>query len=188
ANLDEDAPPDDSAVIFSAVEKMSLSEAATGLLTQPDRKVDYLDRLVEAGLQGDALPLIANLLCPRDAIGWVVQSGCLAEGEDDPLRLAIQQWIHSELESDRRNVQTRLAAQPPSPGLRWLAQAVVYSGGSLAPDGQPVVQPPAHLPAVAVLTAIRWAMQDESDRPAAMKRWIDSGREWLVDLETQDKE
>ncbi len=183
-----DVSLDHSEAIADVVKKMALSKDAAALAVSPDQRVQFLERLVDAKLDDDALRFIAGILPVAEAVRWAATSPCADQDESEPLTSDIWRWIESGQQTDRRQVHRSLAAAAPSKRLQWLAEAVVYSGGSLAPDGQPVITPPPHLSAIAVLTSIRWALAGQQDRSSAIQRWIDAGRQSLANMETPTEE
>jgi len=175
-----ESPTDQSTWIAKTVDKMSLSDQATDLRVQPDTIADYLDRLVAAELSDDAIRLIASILPTQQAVGWAMELCKPGEDSSDPLFSSIIQWKESGSEKNRVLVRDRLAVSEPSDCLGWLAKAVIFSGGSLAPDDQDVIPPPAHLTAIAIVTAHRWALASANDRTEAMCRWIDVGQQYIA--------
>lgn len=170
-----DKNPDDHATIAAVAKMMSLSDASTAMIRSPDRMVDYFQRLIDASLSDDAVRFLAGALPIETAIDWVIQATDFAERASGALEHSILAWKASGDEMDRRKVRDQLAANCPGNVTRWMAQAVIFSGGSLGPDDQPPVPPPAHLSGVAILTAHRWSVAAKPDRDAAIQQWLQTG-------------
>lgn len=180
-------PVDASPLIASIAGKMSLSERATALIEPPLELSKYATCLLESELHDDAVKYIAAILPARESVRWALSIESVAAIDAGSLTESIGRWVVNGDESDRRTVQRMLDDSAHGDRLKWIASAVAYSGGSLAPDDQPVVSPPAHLTAIAIVTSIRWAMSKESDPEAARRSWIASGIESIQAIERKDR-
>ncbi|MBS7813315.1 DUF6931 family protein [Roseococcus pinisoli] len=116
-------------------------------------------RLAEAGRMPDALRLVAHALPKREAVWWACMCARAVPVEETPAcdaeaLAAAESWVRRPDEAARR--ATMEVAQKG--GFRspeaWAAVAAFWSGGSMAPEGQPVVPPADHLTGVAVAGAI----------------------------------
>ena len=183
ADATEASRRNDAPSIAAVTESMSMSAEAASLRQQPDVGSAYLVRLRDAELCDDAIRFIAGFLSPTDAVRWAIATGCLERESPAPLTEAIVAWTRTGAESDRQNVQQQLERSAPTNVAKWIAQAIIFSGGSLAPIDQPVIRPPRHLIGVSILTAHRWAVAAESDRDETIARWIDLGREAILRTE-----
>ncbi|RVT98818.1 hypothetical protein EOD42_01525 [Rhodovarius crocodyli] len=137
-----------------------LPDAATGVTT-----------LVEAGRLPEALRLIAHAMPKREAVWW----GCMCSrampgpqnlAVDTAALLAAEAWVRKPEEGLRRAAME--AAQKG--GFRspeaWAAVGAFWSGGSMSPEGQPVVPPGEHLTGVAVVGAVLLAALRHSPEKA----------------------
>ncbi|WP_039961751.1 DUF6931 family protein [Rhodopirellula europaea] len=166
---------DDHATIASLAKVMSMSDASTALIQSPDQTMDYLQRLIDASLNDDAIRFLAGALPVRTAIGWAIDASGFANRASSTLDQSILAWQTSGDEPDRRKVRDQLAVSSPDNVTRWIAQAIIFSGGSLGPDDQPPIPPPSHLSGVAIMTSHRWSVAAEPDRDTAMQQWLQSG-------------
>lgn len=166
---------DDHATIASLAKVMSMSDASTALIQSPDQTMDYLQRLIDASLNDDAIRFLAGALPVRTAIGWAIDASGFANRASSTLDQSILAWQTSGDETDRRKVRDQLAVSSPDNVTRWIAQAIIFSGGSLGPDDQPPIPPPSHLSGVAIMTSHRWSVAAEPDRDTAMQQWLQSG-------------
>lgn len=164
---------------------MSLSPDAVDLVEPGDQLDHFVDRLMKSNLADDAVRYIAGVLPASIAVRWAMEVADASRLETSSLRDAISTWIDDPSEPARRTVQNLLSVEPCDNVTKWIAQAVVYSGGSLAPDGQPIIKPPPHLSAVAIVTAHRWAISEASHRGEAVNVWIDSGKQWIEEHLTE---
>ncbi|WP_404309731.1 DUF6931 family protein [Neorhodopirellula lusitana] len=180
-----DVPQDDHDRIVDIADSMSLSEAATQMIQSPDSMLDYVERLIKSSLHDDAIRLVAGGLPVCTAINWAIKTAGLMDqgndpsGQKDSLKQSMLAWTATGNEMDRRQVRDQLTVSKPDNVTRWIAQAIVLSGGSLGPDDQPPVPPPAHLSGIAILTAHRWSVAAQPDRDAAMTAWLESGSKLL---------
>lgn len=165
---------DNSELIAKVAIEMKLSNEAQAQRESPDTVCDYAERLTAAELNDDALRFLARTLSPVDAVDWAV--GCCQWNDSaDPMTLAIQKWLESPDDTQRQLVDDQLQKGQPSGASRWVAKAIVLSGGSLAPDGQKAIAPPPHLSAIAIVTAHRWSVANRPNREEAVLEWMESG-------------
>lgn len=107
-----------------------------------------------------AAGFLAQALPRYECVVWATQ-GLLDIGaidRSDPLVTAVLRWIDDPDDQLRRSAAA-LAEQETRPtAARFLAQAIFFSGGSLAPPNAPAVQPPPEvcgkLVAAAVVTGV----------------------------------
>lgn len=172
--------PNDGPRIAAVAESMSMSADAIALQTDPDTALQYVDRLQEIELLDDVIRFLAGFLNPPDAVAWAIQTGCLEGESPEPLIEVIRGWIDDVREENRMEVEKELRSKQPTNFAKWIGQAIVFSGGSLAPPDQPVIRPPSHLCGLAILTAHRWAVANQPDQSAAIEASIDLGRAMLA--------
>lgn len=184
----EETPRDESSQISEIVQCMCLSPNAAACCVSPDQSHSFVGRLIEAKLYQDAIRFLGCALPPRIAVGWAIESGCPDLNCDKPLAEAIQRWIESGKETNRQAVQHALVHVDAAKPHQWLAQAVLYSGGSLGSADQPVVTPPPHLSAIALVTAIRWSLTQYNEQIDHMVKLVARGRFLLTDDRNQKTE
>jgi hypothetical protein len=117
-------------------------------------------RLQTAGLASDAIRLVAHALPKREAVWWACMCadavpGPALPGADAAARLAAEAWVRKpgEEAARRQAWEAAQATQFASPEA-WAAVGAFWSGGSMAPAGQPVVPPAEHLTGVAISGAV----------------------------------
>ena len=147
--------------------------AATALLRGCADSEAGLDRLQAAGELISATRLGAFALPRREAVWWAsmcaVHTAPPGQAEIEvKAREAAELWVRQQDDASRRTAM-QLARQagfgvPES----WVAVAAFWSGDSMAPLGQPVVPPAAHLPGTAVAGAVALAaVRGDPTRQAA---------------------
>ena len=119
-----------------------------------------LGELCTARLQVDAARLLMRALPRRYAVAWVYE--CYIQdaekapfaGSDLECLHLVERWIADGSEASRQAAGDRAAAGGRNTGPEWLASAVGWSGGSLAPRGYTVVPPADHVTADACFGAL----------------------------------
>jgi len=130
--------------------ELDLDDAAEPLLAGDPTPSVFLRSLIEAGLNQDAVAYLAHGLPKREAVWWACQcareAGAPAEGSPDALALAAAEaWVYKPDEEHRAAAQARAEAAGTRSPAGLVAQAVGWSGGSLAPEGLPEVEPAEYL-------------------------------------------
>lgn len=162
------------------VSDVALSDDAVAMMPASVNTLAYVNALCEQELFDDAFLTIARVLPRQFAIIWA--SRCLDEfcpeppGPDERRCVDLaRQWLAGPDEKLRRAAMDAADACDYEGPWAWLAASVGFSGGSLAPENQAEIRPPAHLTAVAVsacLTSI--AVRDPEQATAASQKMIDS--------------
>lgn len=172
-----------------------LSAAARALLDQHATPESYLQALRESGSQVDALSFLAHWLPKREAVWW----GCLcvwhmsrpelAEASRAALA-AVVRWVQEPIEPRRRAIErlTETAGGTHSV-CGCLAYAAMFSGGSLTPEGLPVVPPAPYLTAYTLANMfVLAAAQVDPLRPTWLyAQFLDLGLEVLHGKHHWDK-
>jgi len=161
------------------VTDIALSDGAVALLPDAKNTLAVLERLCEQGLFNDAFLTLARTLPKQYAIVWASQ--CVEESLSDECKPEDRQcadlakrWLRGPDEKIRRAAMDAASARDYDGPCAWLAAAVGFSGGSLAPENQAEVEPPQHLTAVAIsacLTGI--AVNDPQSAPEVSRHFID---------------
>jgi hypothetical protein len=157
--------------------RLELEPPALSLLDGLTTAAEGILKLESAGLRNEAARLAAHALPKREAVWW----GCMcARAVPDPsllpvdaeALLAAEAWVRKPAEESLRRAAMEAAQRTAfrSPEA-WAAVGAFWSGGSMAPAGQPVVPPPDHLTGVAVsggvvLAAVRLRPERAQDRLA----------------------
>jgi len=163
------------------VSDVALSDEAVALMAESGNTLSYIDHLVDQELFDDAFLTLARALPRQYAIIWA--SRCVDEfggGEESPDEARcvaiVKEWLAGPDEKLRRSAMNASEACEYEGARAWLAAAVGFSGGSLAPENQAEIAPPAHLTAVAVSAClISIAVSDPESMAAVSKQMIDSG-------------
>lgn len=116
-------------------------------------------RLEQGGRLNDALRLVAHALPRREAVWWACMC---ARGVPDPAAKpedlaaleAAERWVRRPDEANRRAAMAAAEKTGFRSSEAWAAVGAFWSGGSMAPEGQPVVPPAEHLTGVAVAGAV----------------------------------
>lgn len=136
-----------------------------------------MERLEAAGLRNEAARLAAHALPKREAVWWccmcarAVPDAALGAPDREAL-VAAEAWVRKPGDDALRRAAMEAAQRT---GFRtpeaWAAVGAFWSGGSMAPAGQPAVPPAEHLTGVAisggvVLAAVRLKPERAQDRLA----------------------
>ncbi|MBV8576738.1 MAG: hypothetical protein JOZ58_17100 [Acetobacteraceae bacterium] len=164
-------------------ERIGLSAAAAAV-AGTGSETEMLERLAVSGFLTEATRLIAYALPRREAVWWA----CMCARHTAPPGMpelerravdAAEHWVRAQTDEARRTAFAKAQeAGFDSPGS-WAAVAAFWSGGSMAPPGQPVVPPAAHLTGAAVAGAVALAaVRMHPERQATrLGRFLDSGRD-----------
>ena len=164
----------------SLTQRMSFSGGALAVLSGGGNVRHSVGELLKRGLSADALAVVARILPNRYVVAWACE--CLkstlplqTEPSDvDRAGLALaQQWLSDPSEENRRAaMEFAERGEFASPGA-WIAASAGWSGGSLLPRGYDPVPPPEHLPAEAVVAALRLSASQGSDYRGTIGWFID---------------
>ena len=157
------------------VSDVALSDDAVAMLGEASNTHSYLGMLSENELFNDAFLTLARTLPKQYAIIWA--SRCVKETVGDQISDDEKQcveithrWLNGpddELRRAAMDAADRCNYEGP---CAWLAAAVAFSGGSLAPRNQADVPPPGHLTAVAVAACLLSLSALEPDTMAESSR------------------
>jgi hypothetical protein len=140
--------------------RLELNGAAAGVLAGSTSAAVALLRLEEAGLCNDAARLAAHALPKREAVWWACMCArAIPDAALPPADLAAlvaaEAWVRKPGDDAvRRAAWAAAQATAFSSPEAWAAVAAFWSGGSMAPEGQPAVPPADHLTGVAVGGAV----------------------------------
>lgn len=160
---------------------LKLSDEATALLPDSPNAFAYLAVLCDQKLFHDAFLLLARTLPKQYALIWATQ--CVDQSlttalapEDKQCAELVRRWLKGPDEKIRRAAAEAAETAEHEGPWAWLAAAVGFSGGSLAPEGLPVVPPADHLTAVAVAASLMsLAMKDPETSADLGKEMINRG-------------
>jgi hypothetical protein len=170
-----------SAVLKTVLERADLAPEAAAAASEAPDAASALMRILQAGMMADAARFIAHALPKREAVWWACMCARATAPEPPPpdaaAVAAAEAWVRRPEEELRRAAMAKAEAAGFRSPEAWAAVAAFWSGGSMAPPGQPVVPPAEHLTGVAVagsvsLAAVRRAPEKAE---ATLKRFVESG-------------
>ena len=129
----------------------------------------------------DAITFCAFTLGRREAVWWACQCvrsiAQVAEGQEDPLLLAAEDWVR-EPEEDRRRTALQLGMESDKQvASAWLALAAGWSGGSISTVEGMKVPPASHMTPSAARAAILIALArvGPKERGPRLERCVEGG-------------
>ena len=156
------------------------ADAATKACTQVP---EALERLTAGGFLIAATRLVAHALPKREAVWWACMCAIHTAPVDLPdadrkCREAAEDWVRQHAETSRRTAFDLAQASGFGTPEAWAAMGAFWSGGSMAPEGQPAVPPAPHLTGTAVAGSIALAAVrgDAARRDARLHQFLESGR------------
>ena len=163
------------------VSDVALSAEAVVLMPESANTLAYLDNLCDEALYADAFLTLARTLPRQYAIIWAQK--CVDEfaaekpgAEDRRCVELVAQWLANPDDKIRRAAMDAADACEYEGPRAWLAAAVGFSGGSLAPENQAEIAPPKHLTAVAVSAClIAISVSDPEVVDEVSRKMIDKG-------------
>ncbi|MBP0464502.1 hypothetical protein J5Y09_11350 [Roseomonas sp. PWR1] len=169
------------------VPRLELDADGQKLLAGVADAATAIDKLLAADRAQDAVRLIAHALPKREAVWWACM--CARSVPDAALppedRVAIdaaEGWVRKPDEAARRACQASADKTKFASPEAWAAMGAFWSGGSMSPEGQPVVPPAETLTGTAVtgaviLASVRHEPPKQKDR---LPRFIASARDIAV--------
>jgi hypothetical protein len=164
--------------------RFELEATAAATLTGARDAEDAVARLEAAGHLMPACRLIAHALPKREAVWWACMCArAVPDANATPLDLAAldaaEAWVRRPEEPARRACMAAAERAQYRSTEAWAAVGAFWSGGSIAPEGQPVVPPGDHLTGTAIgggviLAAVRVTPQHMEAR---LRRFLVSARE-----------
>lgn len=165
--------------------RLELPPAADQALAGAQTAAEGVDRLEAAGFCNEALRLCAHALPKREAVWWAcmcadaVPDPALPE-PDRAARTAAEAWVRKPADDEVRRAAWECAQSTSfrSPEA-WAAVGAFWSGGSMAPAGQPAVPPADNLTGVAVSGGVVMAaVRGRPERAEArMRRFLGAARD-----------
>ncbi len=163
------------------VTDIDLSDEALAKLPHSENTLAFLDELCEEELFNDAFLTLARTLPKQYAIIWALKcvEASLGDKLDEKEQRCVdlvKQWLSAPDDKLRREAMEAADDCDYGGSCAWLAAAVGFSGGSLAPENQAEVPPPPHLTAVAVAAGlVGLAVLDAEKIAEKGRELIDSG-------------
>jgi pyruvate/2-oxoglutarate dehydrogenase complex dihydrolipoamide acyltransferase (E2) component len=164
--------------------RLELDAGGTALLAGIADAEAALARLEAAGRMTEALRLLAHALPKREAVWWACMCARsvpdpAARAEDAQALEAAEAWVRRPDEAARRAAMAAAERAAFRSTEAWAAVGAFWSGGSMSPEGQPVVPPAEHLTGVAIAGAVVLAAVRTAPEKAATRypRFIASARD-----------
>lgn len=164
------------------LQHFDLEEGAIDILHPDMNPEGAVATLVEHGFLYDAVRLLAHGLPKREAVWWtcvVARQVQSPDTDDDNINalIASEAWARKPSEDNRlrcRELAEKTGYKTPA---SWAATAASWSTGSLAPEGEPEIEPPFYLYAHAVAGGVTLAgVELNADEPAeAIKGFLAQG-------------
>lgn len=165
---------------------VALSHDAKSYLTPGLSPQGFLALLDRDGHFADAVRFLAFALPVREGVWWACMTGLAIPGacsaEPDLAYSASQDWVYENTDARRfACLAAAEAVQSATPGA-YAALAAFWSGGSMAPEGLPEVQPDPVLAPTGIAASILLAVAagDPAEAPRffrdAIRRGIDIGQ------------
>jgi hypothetical protein len=136
----------------------------------------YVAALMVAGLTPDVVRFLSQALPKREGVWWACLAARAAGEAATPRPIdvealaAAETWVFKPTEDHRRAAMDRAQAAEFSSPQAWAAVGAFWSGGSMAPPGQPVVPPAPHLAGRAIAGAVMLAAA-QGEATLAPKRY-----------------
>ncbi len=166
---------------------LDLEDASRRLLRPGLPPAPYIDALVDSGQFADAIRVLAVYLPKPVAIRWALDCTAAAgQGTLPPPQQAcveaVSAWLDDPGESQRRAAMRAADASGYSGPLSWIALAVFWSGGSIAPPELPEVEPEPQLCGQGVNAALLMLAThgDPTRTQERFEKIVQAGREHLA--------
>lgn len=164
--------------------RLELDGEATAVVQGAPDAATGIAALAKAHRFPEAVRLAAHALPKREAVWWAcmcaraVPDPTVPEADMKALAAA-EAWVRRPDEANRRAAMAAAQATKMQSAEVWAAVGAFWSGGSMAPEGQPVVPPGDHLTGIAVSGAVVLAaVRRRPERAEArFARFLDSARD-----------
>ena len=141
--------------------RLELETTAATAMVGATTAAEGVERLEAGGFRNEAVRLTAHALPKREAVWWAcmcanaVPDPAGLPAADAAARMAAEAWVRKPADESLRRAAWDAAQKTEfrSPEA-WAAVGAFWSGGSMAPEGQPAVPPAEHLTGVAVSGAV----------------------------------
>jgi len=148
------------APLAALLPRLNLEAGAAAVLVGAQTAADGIERLETQGFRSEAVRLAAHALPKREAVWWACMCAAAVPdpalpAADDAARGAAEAWVRKPTDEFLRRAAWEAAQLTAfcSPEA-WAAVGAFWSGGSMSPEGQPVVPPAEHLTGLAVSGAV----------------------------------
>jgi hypothetical protein len=169
--------------LASLTPHVNLPPEASAATTGIAKVEEALAKLEAGGFLLEATKLMAYALPKREAVWWSCMCSSYTAPHDLPqadqnCRRAAEEWVRGQNEKLRYAAWDTAQASGFGTPEVYTAIAAFWSGGSMAPEGQPAVPPQPHFTgnAVAGVIALSAVRGDPTRRDVRLKRFLESGR------------
>lgn len=163
---------------------LSAAPEAADIVRGATDAADALGLLCQAEQWTGAVRLCAHALPAREAVWWACMCADHTVPPDlpDPVRAAraaAEEWVRRPSDATRRAAMTRAQDAGLVTPEAWAGVGAFWSGGSMSPEGQPVVEPSPDLLGTAIAGAVLLAsVRGEPIRQTGrLRRFLDSARD-----------
>ena len=170
--------------LLPIVPRLELDADGQAMLAGLADAAGAVDCLAAAGRMPDALRLIAHALPKREAVWWACMCAravplVTPNSLDAEALAAAERWVRRPDEASRREAMAAAQASGCRSPEAWAAVGAFWSGGSMAPEGQPEVPPADNLTGVAIAGAIILAAtRSKPERgPERLVRFLEAARD-----------
>jgi len=144
------------------LKNVEVSDEASNYLVPDTAPEVSINQLIQVGLFADAIKLLAHGLPKREAVWWACLCardihGPQTDENNCNALLAAESWVKNPTEERRNTCKLLGEATKFQTPASWAATAASWSHGSLAAEGEPVIEPPDHLYAHAVAGSVTLA-------------------------------
>jgi hypothetical protein len=165
--------------------RLELEPAAREVVAGAETAAEGVALLEAAGFKNEAARLTAHALPKREAVWWACMCAAAVPDPELPVadaeaRLAAEAWVRKPADDALRraawdSAQLTAFRSPEA----WAAVGAFWSGGSMSPEGQPVVPPAEHLTGVAISGAVVLAaVRSKPERaPDRLTRFLAAARD-----------
>jgi hypothetical protein len=142
---------------------------------------DYFGRLRAQARREEAVKFLALALPRLEAVAWAARTvrDMTADAEPKPSRVRALRsallWVSDPRENRRRAAHEAAQDCDMASAERLVAMGAFCSGGSIAPDDCPAVQPPRNAAGLFASGAVLYAAAVAPNRLAALDRALDAG-------------
>jgi hypothetical protein len=139
----------------------------------------YFSSLAGDGRREEAVTFLGHALPRYEAVLWAAGAVRRIDPAPSPARLdaraAITAWIDDPVDATRRSAWSAGQAAPDSSPERLLGHAVFLSGGSIAPEDLPAVNPEPELAGRLAAAAVIMAAHRTSDAARHLEQALADG-------------
>ncbi len=168
-----------TAMMPDIIAELEMSPALFEKVQECPGEMDVLNVLMDAKELDLAVKFLALGLPKKEAIWWSCVCVEAVDKNPDPNTVGafklVNDWARASTEEKRRaakRISDVLGLYTP---MGWVTTAIFWSGGSLAPEGKPPVEPPPMMCGHAVSNAVSMAAENTGDPAECLKRFLKKG-------------